>query len=89
MNEWFVRLRKALYGVQTSEPIVQIMSYVNRKTTEQEIESAKIISDINSEIRSGTTNQEVITARGTHQALHYRIDALERQIEYAKEILNM
>lgn len=89
MNRWFERLRTALYGEQTCEPIIELLRYLYETTKDEEIQVAQINTDIIAKIRSLTTNTEVITARGTFDLLEYRLDAIERQLAHARKALGM
>lgn len=89
MNRWFERLRTALYGDQTCEPIIELLRYLYEVAADDEIQVAQINTDIIAKIRSLTTNTEVIDARGSFDLLEYRLDAIERQLEHARKALGM
>lgn len=88
MKQLLRLIKNALYGEQTSDPIADIMEYVERQNTNNDIESAQLATDINNKIKELTTNPEVISARAGRALLSYRLNEIENEIKYLKKLYN-
>lgn len=89
MNKFFETLKRALYGEQTANPIIEILTYIEEGSRKISTSVAQLSTNMVSLIRSGTTNSEVSEARGSHLLLNERIEALQRSIDNVKDIYNL